>query len=124
MRERRGCTPDSGGAPALKGEWVSIFVPDDHPVLRLKGALDWEAITAVMVKHWREAKKNVDEGRRVELALRNLKGGGVNVAQVGMEKARETDRRYTDGSTPQTHVCQCSYLRSSLALLGAGGLLP
>jgi hypothetical protein len=63
MRERRDCTPDGGGTLAHKGEWVRIFVPDDHALLRLKGALDWEGITAVMVKHWREAKKNVDGGR-------------------------------------------------------------
>jgi hypothetical protein len=41
---------------------VSIFVPDNHPLLRLKGALDWAAITAVMVKYWRQAGKNVDGG--------------------------------------------------------------
>jgi hypothetical protein len=39
---------------------VSIFVPDEHPLLRLKRALDWAALTAVMVKHWRAAGKNVD----------------------------------------------------------------
>jgi hypothetical protein len=42
---------------------VTIFVPDNHPLLRLKEALDWEAITAVMIKHWRKADKNVDGGR-------------------------------------------------------------
>ena len=63
MRERRDCTPDRSGAPAVKGEWVGIFVPDAHPLLRLKGAVDWEGITAVMVKKWREANKNVDGGR-------------------------------------------------------------
>jgi len=62
MRERSDSTPDGGGAPVGKGEWVSIFVPDDHPLLCLKRALDWEAITAVMVKHWRAAGKNVDGG--------------------------------------------------------------
>jgi len=63
MRERRDCTPDRSGAPAVKGEWVGIFVPDAHPLLRLKEAVDWEGITAVMVKKWREANKNVDGGR-------------------------------------------------------------
>jgi hypothetical protein len=38
-------------------------VPDDHPLLRLKRALDWAAITAVMIPHWRAAGKNVDGGR-------------------------------------------------------------
>jgi hypothetical protein len=41
---------------------VSIFVGDEHPVLRLKQALDWAALTAVMVSHWRAAGKNVDGG--------------------------------------------------------------
>ena len=62
MRERSDCTSDGGGVPVVTGEWVSIFVGDDHPLLRLKQALDWEEIKAVMVKHWRRAGKNVDGG--------------------------------------------------------------
>ena len=31
-------------------------------MLRLKQALDWAALTAVMVIHWRAAGKNVDGG--------------------------------------------------------------
>jgi hypothetical protein len=31
---------------------VSIFAPADHPLMRLKQALDWPAINAVMIKHW------------------------------------------------------------------------
>ena len=62
MRERSNSTPAGGGAPAGPGEWVTLFVPDEHPGLRLKGALDWAAITAVMVTHWRAAGKNVDGG--------------------------------------------------------------
>jgi hypothetical protein len=41
---------------------VTIFVPDDHRLLQLKRALNWEAITEVMVKHWRKAGRNVDGG--------------------------------------------------------------
>ena len=63
MRERSDCTPAGGGAPAVPGEWVSLFVPDAQPLLRLKRALDWEAIKAGMVTHWRAAGKNVDGGR-------------------------------------------------------------
>ena len=62
MRDRGESTPDGDGAPAGKGEWVVIFVPDDQPLLRLKRALNWEVITAVMVTHWRAAGKNVDGG--------------------------------------------------------------
>jgi hypothetical protein len=62
MRERSDCTPAGGGAPAVNGAWVSIFVGDDQPLIRLKQALDWAALTAVMVIHWRRAGKNVDGG--------------------------------------------------------------
>ena len=62
MRERSDCTPAGGGAPAVPGEWVSLFVPDDHALLHLKRALDWEAIKAVRVTHWRAAGKDVDGG--------------------------------------------------------------
>jgi hypothetical protein len=62
MRDRGESTSDGDGVPAGKGEWVAIFVPDDQPLLRLKRALNWEAITAVMVTHWRAAGKNVDGG--------------------------------------------------------------
>lgn len=62
MRERSDSTPAGGGAPAVNGAWVSIFVGDDHPLLRLKQALDWAAITEVMVIQWRRAGKNVDGG--------------------------------------------------------------
>jgi hypothetical protein len=62
MRERSDSTLAGAGAPAVQGEWVSIFVGDDHPLLRLKQALDWAAITEVMVTHWRTAGKNVDGG--------------------------------------------------------------
>ena len=62
MRERSDSTLAGGGAPAGKGEWVSIFVGDEHPLLRLKQALDWAAITEGMITHWRTAGKNVDGG--------------------------------------------------------------
>jgi hypothetical protein len=62
MRERSDSTLDGAGAPAVQGEWVAIFVGDDHPLLRLKQALDWAALTAVLVIHWRAAGKKVDGG--------------------------------------------------------------
>lgn len=62
MRERNDSTPPGGGVSAVSGEWVSIFVGDDHPLLRLKLALDWAAIKTVMAEHWRQAGKNVDGG--------------------------------------------------------------
>jgi len=62
MRERSDCTPQGCGAPAGTGAWVSIFVGDEHPLIRLKQAVDWAALTAVMVSYWRKAGKNVDGG--------------------------------------------------------------
>jgi hypothetical protein len=61
MRERLDSTPVEWAAPSPTGELVTICVPHDHPLLQ-QGARDWAAITAVMVKHWREARKNVDGG--------------------------------------------------------------
>jgi hypothetical protein len=63
MRVQTDSTPSAAKAVVPRGELVSIYVPDNHPLLRLKEALDWEAIEAVMVKHWRAAGKNVDGGR-------------------------------------------------------------
>jgi hypothetical protein len=62
MGERSASTREGGGAPAGKGEWVSIFVGDEHPLLRLKQALDGVALTEGMLTHWRTAGKNVDGG--------------------------------------------------------------
>jgi hypothetical protein len=38
------------------------LVGDDHPLIRLQQALDWAALTEVMVIHWRRAGKHVDGG--------------------------------------------------------------
>jgi hypothetical protein len=56
------CTPAPRAVPEFPSHLVSIFVADTHPLLQLKRALDWPAIEAVMVRHWRAAGKNV-EGR-------------------------------------------------------------
>ena len=45
-----------------KGETVSISVDSDHPLLKLKRALPWEAIFAVLIRRWRAAGTNVDGG--------------------------------------------------------------
>jgi hypothetical protein len=66
MRAKNDSTLEVVDAPAKRGELVSIFVPDDHPLLQLKRALDWKAIQEVMVKHWRAAGKNVERGRGQE----------------------------------------------------------
>jgi hypothetical protein len=42
---------------------VQIAVSPTHPLLVLKRALPWEAITYVMTRQWRQNGKNVDGGR-------------------------------------------------------------
>jgi hypothetical protein len=54
------CTPEPRAVPELPSHLVSLFVADTHPLLQLKRALDWPALQAVMVRHWRAAGKNVD----------------------------------------------------------------
>ena len=54
------CTPEPRAVPELPPHWVSLFVADTPPLLQLKRALDWPALQAVMVRHWRAAGKNVD----------------------------------------------------------------
>jgi hypothetical protein len=41
---------------------VQIEVSPTHPLLLLKRALPWQAITEVMTRHWRQNGKNVDGG--------------------------------------------------------------
>lgn len=62
MKEQTDSMPESAAAPEPCLQLVSIYVSDDHPLLQLKRALDWEAIREVMIKHWRQAGKNVDGG--------------------------------------------------------------
>ena len=91
MRERSDSTLAGRGAPAGKGAWVSIFVGDEHPVLRLKQALDWAAITAVMVTHWRAAGKNVDGRARAAVA------GALVCALIGLNVAQDVSRAPNGG---------------------------
>ena len=63
MSARRDFTLSSGGGPEVVGEEITIFVPDTHPLMKLHQTLDWAALRAVMVQHWRAAGKNVDGGR-------------------------------------------------------------
>jgi len=50
--------PEASSAVQL----VQIEVSPTHPLLLLKRALPWEAITEAMTRHWREHGKNVDGG--------------------------------------------------------------
>ena len=60
MEEHRDCT--SGVCPdtSANGETVSIYVPLNHPLLQLKRALPWDALSEVMERQWRRAGKNTD----------------------------------------------------------------
>ena len=62
MSEQCNSTSAAALSPLPDGHVVSIRVANDHPLLQLKRALNWEAIQAVMVKHWRKTGRNVDGG--------------------------------------------------------------
>ena len=62
MSEQCNSTFAAAPSPLPNGQVVSIIVANDHPLLQLKRAWNWEAIKAVMVKHWRKAGRNVDGG--------------------------------------------------------------
>jgi hypothetical protein len=54
--------PQDAGVPGDASQIVSILVACDHPLLKLKQALDWEKMQDLMVAHWRQAGKNVSSG--------------------------------------------------------------
>jgi len=60
MKEQEHCTPGLCPGTTENGAIVSIAVNLNHPLLQLKRALPWEALAAVMTRHWRRAGKNTD----------------------------------------------------------------
>lgn len=62
MKAGSHCMPKACPAASLTAQLVQIEVSPTHPLLLLKQALPWEAITEVMTRHWREHGKNVDGG--------------------------------------------------------------
>jgi hypothetical protein len=62
MKAGSHCMPEARPEASSAVQLVQIEVPPTHPLLLLKRALPWEAITEVMTRHWREHGKNVDGG--------------------------------------------------------------
>ena len=60
MKEQGDCTSGVCPGASAHGDMVSIYVPRHHPLLQLKRALPWDALAAVMERHWRQAGKNTD----------------------------------------------------------------
>ena len=56
------CMPAACPETSPRVEIVQVEVSPRHPLLLLKQALPWEAITETMTRHWREHGKNVDGG--------------------------------------------------------------
>ena len=54
--------PEACSETSDRVETVQVEVAAMHPLLLLKQALPWEAITETMTRHWRECGKNVDGG--------------------------------------------------------------
>ncbi len=60
MKERGHCTSGVCLDATANGDMVSISVADNHRLLQLKRALPWEALFAIMRRHWQRAGKNTD----------------------------------------------------------------
>ena len=60
MEEHGDCTSGVCPGASANGETVSIYVPHHHPLLQLKRALPWDALSEIMTRHWRRAGKNTD----------------------------------------------------------------
>jgi hypothetical protein len=52
--------PEACPEASASGHLVQIEVSPNHPLLLLKRALPWEAITEVMMRHWRQHGKNIN----------------------------------------------------------------
>jgi hypothetical protein len=61
---KAGChsMPEARPEASATIQLVQIEVSPTHPLLVLKRALPWEAITDVMTRQWRQNGKNVDGG--------------------------------------------------------------
>src|ERR1700704_2437503 len=62
MKTSSHCIAESCLETSQSVQTVQIEVARDHPLLLLKRALRWDALTEVMTRHWREYGKNVDGG--------------------------------------------------------------
>jgi hypothetical protein len=58
MKEQGDCTSGVCPGASANGETVSLYVPLTHPFLQLQRALPWDALAAVMERHWRQAGTN------------------------------------------------------------------
>lgn len=62
MKAASHCMLEACPEASSMAQLVQIEVSPSHPLLLLKRALPWEAITEVMTRHWRSHGKNVDGG--------------------------------------------------------------
>lgn len=63
MKAESHSMPEACSKASPTGQLVQIEVSPTHPLLLLKRALPWDAITEVMTRHWRQNGKNVDGGQ-------------------------------------------------------------
>jgi hypothetical protein len=56
------CMSEACPQTSRRVQFVQVEVSLNHPLLLLKRALPWEAITEAMIRHWRQHGKNVDGG--------------------------------------------------------------
>ena len=90
MKAQDHCTLGRCPATTAHGTIVSLAVHPTPPLLQLKRALPWEALCAVMPRHWRRAGKNPEGGPGLpwDVALSVPLGGLLVVKHLN---AREMD---------------------------------
>jgi len=99
MREQGDSTPQGGGAPAVNEHGLD-FCRDDHPLLRLKQALDWAAL-----QH---------DGHPLAHGCKNVDGEpgrpccALVCAFIGLDVVKVITR--TDGGLPQRERCGAALL--------------
>jgi hypothetical protein len=79
---------------------VQIAVAPTHPLLVLKRALPWEAISEVMTRHWRQHGKNVDGGRGLPWDV------SLYVPLVGLMLIKVCDSRQREASLAENAVAR------------------
>jgi hypothetical protein len=131
MSARRDCTLSADSEPAVAGEQVTLFVPDTHPLMKLRQTLEWAALRAVMVEHWRVAGKNVDGGRGVGWPV-ELYVPLVVLQLVKSYRSRQMEEYVSEnvvarrfcGLSQQTtlHVRDHSNIARAMEALGAQGI--
>ena len=131
MKAGSHCMPEACAETSARVHTVQVEVSLTHPLLVLKQALPWEAITEVMTRHWRQSGKNVDGGRGLPwdvslyvplMVLMLIKG--LDSRQMEAYVAENVVARVFIGRphAPQAQIRDHSNIARAYAALGKEGI--